>query len=136
MLRPTHAMTERTLFQWLLWAFLALALLTLPALFFITAPYGRHGAGRGFGPKINATLAWVVMESPSAIAVFVCYLLGTRRGDPAAICFLLLWELHYVHRAFVFPFRRQGTAKLMRVEGQKADVEGVDQFLSRGDSSQ
>ncbi|UQA60789.1 DUF1295 domain-containing protein [Polyangium aurulentum] len=107
-------MDELSVYRILIWAFLGLALVTLPALFFVTAPYGRHES-KWQGPTVNSTVGWVVMESPSAIVFFLCWLLSERRTDPASLAFLFLWELHYVHRAFIFPFRRRGGDKPMPI---------------------
>lgn len=107
------AMDEATIHRAVLWVFLAVALVTFPALFLVTAPYGRHGKGT-WGPTISSRTGWLLMESPSAIVFFALFLLGDRR-DPASIAFLLLWELHYFHRAFVFPFRMRGAEKPMPV---------------------
>jgi steroid 5-alpha-reductase/3-oxo-5-alpha-steroid 4-dehydrogenase 1 len=100
-------MTESEVHRGLCWLLLALAAITLPALFFIVAPYGRH-ASRSRLPTIHATLGWVVMESPSALVPLACFLIGNHRDDPARLALLVLWELHYVYRAYVFPFRRRG----------------------------
>jgi 3-oxo-5-alpha-steroid 4-dehydrogenase 1 len=107
-------MGEEAVYPWILRGFVALAILTFPVLFFVTAPYGRH-AGASRMPTIDATLGWILMESPSALGFFACFLLGEHKSDPARIALLLLWELHYVHRAFVFPFRRRGGARTMPV---------------------
>ncbi len=107
-------MSEEALYRWVLWIFLAVAAVTFPALFFITAPYGRH-AGESRLPTIDATLGWVVMESPSCLVPLWLWITGAHRGDPARIALLLLWELHYVHRAYIFPFRRRGGERRMPV---------------------
>lgn len=106
--------TEADLYPLVLYGFLAVAALTFPLLFFISAPYGRH-ARDGWGPKINATLAWVLMEAPSPIVFGLCWLVGepTRRWSIAGLAFLVLWETHYLNRTFVFPFRRRGGQKDM-----------------------
>lgn len=105
-------MSEITFFHGLLGVFFALGALVFPALFFIAAPYGRHRR-RGWGPTIDDTLGWVLMEAPSALMVAACFALGDRKTSPVAIVFLLLWEAHYVHRAFIFPFRRAGAPRRM-----------------------
>jgi hypothetical protein len=107
-------MDERSVYALLLRAFVALALVTFPILFFVTAPYGRHAAKSRL-PAIDGTLGWVLMEAPSALVFFACFLAGDHRTDPARLALLVLWELHYVHRAFVFPFRRRGGQKKMPI---------------------
>src|SRR5579871_212966 len=69
------------------------------------APYGRHG--RAFGPTVNATFGWVAMELPAVVTIALLFALD-RRADAVSIALLGLWELHYLQRTFVFPFRRRG----------------------------
>ena len=47
-------------------------------------------------------------KSPAVIVFTACFLTSDRRQDPVAIAFLLLWLLHYVYRAFIYPFRLRG----------------------------
>jgi 3-oxo-5-alpha-steroid 4-dehydrogenase 1 len=105
-------MTEPAFHRALLAVSLAIAAVAFPVLFFLTAPYGRHGR-EGWGPKIGERIGWVLMEAPSPILMAVFFAIGDRRASPAAIAFLALWEIHYVNRTFVFPFRRPGAPKLM-----------------------
>jgi protein-S-isoprenylcysteine O-methyltransferase Ste14 len=83
-------------------------------LFYITAPYGRF-ARRGWGPTLPNNWGWVIMEAPSALVFFACYLLGTHGGSTTALVFLLMWEAHYVHRAFVYPLRLRDRGKRMPI---------------------
>lgn len=83
-----------------------------PVLWFVTAPYGRH-AKSSWGPTIDNRLGWLIMESPSSLVFLLCWFLGNRPTDPASLLFLGLWELHYVHRAFIFPFRLDNNKKRM-----------------------
>ena len=101
--------TEVGRFELLVLGFVAVAVLTFPLLFFVSAPYGRHARG-GWGPRIDATVGWLVMEAPAPIVFALCYFLGdpAHTRTPAAVAFLLIWQAHYLHRAFVFPFRRRG----------------------------
>lgn len=105
-------MTEATIYDIILYAWVGVAVLAFASLFFITAPYGRH-ARTGFGPKIDSTLGWILMEAPSPVLMAVFFATGDRLGSPTAWVFLLIWELHYVNRAFVFPFRRRGKSRPM-----------------------
>jgi len=105
-------MLESTFFNALLWGFLAIAVITFPLLWFVTAPYGRH-VKPSSGPTVDNRLGWFIMETPSVIVFFLCWLLGNRPTDPASLLFLGLWQLHYVHRAFIYPFRLGKTNKRM-----------------------
>jgi protein-S-isoprenylcysteine O-methyltransferase Ste14 len=105
-------MSEINFYRILLGVFFGLGALVFPALFFIAAPYGRHRR-RGWGPTIDDTLGWVLMEAPSALTFAACFALGERRTSPVALAFLVLWEAHYIHRAFIFPFRRAGAPRRM-----------------------
>jgi 3-oxo-5-alpha-steroid 4-dehydrogenase 1 len=82
------------------------------ALLFISAPYGRH-ARHGFGPMIPNHFAWFIMETPSAILFAVLFALGTAPKTPPILLFFGVWELHYVHRAFIYPWTiRDGHKKM------------------------
>jgi protein-S-isoprenylcysteine O-methyltransferase Ste14 len=98
---------ERELYTRLLIAWGSVGAASFIALQFLTAPYGRHSRP-GWGPTIHRTAGWVVMESPAVVVFLGCYLMSDRRTDPVAVSFLLLWLLHYVNRALVYPFRLCG----------------------------
>jgi protein-S-isoprenylcysteine O-methyltransferase Ste14 len=88
-----------------------LAVLTFVGLQFVTAPYGRHGRG-GWGPTVPARLGWLVMEAPAPIVFAVVYLAGPNRAAAVPLVLLALWELHYVQRAFVYPFLMRSGARM------------------------
>jgi 3-oxo-5-alpha-steroid 4-dehydrogenase 1 len=98
----------------LVYAMFGLAAVTLAALSFVTAPYGRY-TRRGWGPTIPSRTGWMVMESPAVIAFAAFYLLGKHRADSAPLALLALWEVHYVHRAFFFP-------RAMRADGKRMPI--------------
>ena len=102
-------MSEATFYRWLVLAALLMAVVVFTSLFFVAAPYGRH-ARAGWGPSLSDRLGWIVMESVAPAAFFICYLSGPGRDSVTAIVFLAMWELHYVHRAFVFPFSLRNDA--------------------------
>ena len=92
------------LFHWiLLAASLVIALAVFIALFFISAPYGRY-TRRGWGPQIPTWLGWLLMESVSALLMLVIFLVGDAPRTITQVVFLLMWEAHYIHRAFIYPF--------------------------------
>lgn len=91
-------------------AWMAIAIATFAALFFVRAPYGRH-IRKGFGPVMPNRLGWLIMEAPASLLMLGYFLLGPNRTDPVMIVFLILWQLHYVHRAFIYPFRIRTSKK-------------------------
>lgn len=105
-------MSEPEFFRVLLVGWLGLAVVTFVALFFVRAPYGRYTRG-GWGPAIDRRLGWILMESPSAVLFALFYLLGDNRTGLVPLVFLFMWEVHYLHRSFVFPFRMRGKRKQM-----------------------
>ncbi|HJX55059.1 MAG TPA: 3-oxo-5-alpha-steroid 4-dehydrogenase, partial [Polyangia bacterium] len=67
-------MSEARLYGWLLGAWVVVALAVVPYLLLRPAPYGRHGRP-GWGPVVNARLAWVLMELPSPLLMTVMFCL-------------------------------------------------------------
>lgn len=105
-------MDESTLHAWLTLAVFALGAVTLAALFFVSAPYGRHSRS-GWGPMIPARVGWVVMEMPSALGFLALYFAGGHALELAPLALLALWQMHYLHRCFIFPFRMRADGKQM-----------------------
>lgn len=44
------------------------------------------------------------MEAPASIFFAYFYLTGPNAAYPAPIVLFCLWQLHYVHRAFIYPW--------------------------------
>ena len=83
---------------------LGLGVVTFIALVFIRAPYGRHTRG-GWGPTLPVRWGWVLMELPAVVAFAAFFLLGPNRGELVPLVLLAFWQLHYLNRTFVYPFR-------------------------------
>ncbi len=101
------------MFWWLVWLEIALAAATAVGLLLVTAPYGRH-LRAGWGPTIPSRVGWIAMESPAVIvfaAVFVGGFAGLAAWEATGAAWVLfgLWQLHYLHRTFIFPFRTRST---------------------------
>lgn len=107
-------MTEPELYEWALVAMFVFAVITALALIFITAPYGRH-TRRGWGPEIPSRWGWVLMESPSALLFAWIFFQGEHRAEFVPLVMLGIWQFHYLHRTFVFPFRMRSRGKRMPV---------------------
>lgn len=96
-------MNEQSLFNGLITGWFLLAVAVFIVLFFVAAPYGRHFRG-GWGPAIDSRMGWVIMEAASPVVFAVCFALGSNPDTFTTIIFFGLWEAHYVHRAFIYPF--------------------------------
>ncbi len=107
-------MSERAVYDIVCLSFLGAGAAVFVALFFIAAPYGRHFRG-GWGPKFPASWGWLVMESVSSLGFLGWYLAGepSHTGSAAGIALLILWQAHYAHRAFIYPFTRRGGRREM-----------------------
>ena len=97
-------MTELQFHRDLALAVLALSVPVFAALMWTTAPYGRH-ARAGWGPTLPARVGWIVMECPAALLFAAIYCIGDQAPDAVPVALLLMWEFHYVNRAFVYPLR-------------------------------
>ncbi len=106
-------MTEARLFEILLQSWFALSAVVFLSLLFIAAPYGRHGRA-GWGPKVPGRLGWILMEVPAVLVIASCYLLAARSPGPVEWIFLGMWQVHYLYRALIYPFRlRTGSQRSM-----------------------
>jgi steroid 5-alpha-reductase/3-oxo-5-alpha-steroid 4-dehydrogenase 1 len=104
-------MTELQFHHGLLVGWLLVSVVVFVYLLLFPAPYGRHQRA-GWGPRLPAKLAWLLMEAPAVVTIAVCFLAGDR-FNLLAVVFLLLWEFHYVYRTFVFPMRMRGRGQAM-----------------------
>lgn len=103
-------MSEAQIHAYATWAEIGLGALTFVSLFFVTAPYGRH-ARAGWGPEIGQRAGWILMELPAVALWLGIYALGEHAAELAPLALMLMWQLHYVNRTFVFPFRIRAEGK-------------------------
>ena len=89
----------------------ALAAVTVVTLRFIVAPYGRHGRS-GWGPTVPARVGWIVMEAPAPLLFAAFFATGAHATSLVPLVLLGLWELHYLQRAFVYPFLMRAGARM------------------------
>ncbi len=96
-------MSEQFVFNILLFSWFVLSLVVFVSLFFISAPYGRY-TRKGWGFSVNNRLSWIIMESPAVIVFLFLFIIGSNKLALTAIVFMLMWEVHYIQRAFIYPF--------------------------------
>ena len=107
-------MPDLTLFESLLVCWILVAAVTYTALRYVRAAYGRYAA-ESAAPKMSARTGWILMESVS-IAVFAAFFLSSdRTRQLPAILLLGLWQVHYVHRSWIYPLRAQAPNRTMPV---------------------
>jgi 3-oxo-5-alpha-steroid 4-dehydrogenase 1 len=102
---------ESTIYDGLLIGWFVLAAVVFILLFFVVAPYGRHIRG-GWGYTVGNKLGWVLMEAASPLVFGLCFFLGGSLSA-ATVVFLVMWEAHYLHRAFIYPFSLRGKERHM-----------------------
>jgi len=69
----------------------------------ITAPYGKLLSSKWGTWSIPAKWGWVIMESPSCI-IFTIFLLTAPSLSIGKILLFIIWQFHYFHRTFIYPF--------------------------------
>lgn len=88
-----------------------LALAVFIALYFFEAGYGYL-----FNPKYGFPLpnriGWILMESPVFIAMMLLWGFSDARFDAASLALLILFQTHYLQRAFIFPLLIRGNSKM------------------------
>ena len=105
-------MSEALLFNRLILIWMILGGAIFIGLFFISAPYGRFASSL-WGPPIPARLSWVIMEILSPVLVFYFFITGELTTEPVILIFLLLWEIHYIQRTFIYPaLMRSGSSPM------------------------
>jgi 3-oxo-5-alpha-steroid 4-dehydrogenase 1 len=94
----------------LVWS--VIALVAFFALFFKTAPYGRH-ENEGWGKTISSRLGWIIMETPSVYIMLIIAYIFYESLNFILIVFLAIWLLHYLNRSLIWPLRAKIKNKKM-----------------------
>ena len=98
-------------FNVVLLAMTVMAAVVFVCLFFVDAGYGKFYRPQ-WGPAVDNRVGWMLMEAPVFVAMLLLWWFSDRRTDPVRIVFLLLFELHYFHRSFIFPLLIRGRSKM------------------------
>ena len=88
-----------------------MALVVFVALYFVKAGYGMFRTA-SWGISLPNKVAWVWMEAP---VFFVMAWLWSKSGVGVVwpqFLFLLLFELHYLQRSFIFPLLMKGKSRM------------------------
>lgn len=101
-------------YLWVLGGFVLAGLASFVVLLFIPAFYGRYSK-TGVGPTLPSRWGWLVMEAPAALVFPLVYLSHADDVNIVPNLFIAVWSVHYVYRAFVYPFRIKNPNKPMPV---------------------
>lgn len=88
-----------------------IAVIVFIALYFVNAAYGIMFTSK-WGPSVTNKLGWILMEAPVFVVMTIFWMLSSRQWEPVYLCFFLFFQLHYVQRAFVFPFLMKGNGRM------------------------
>ena len=89
----------------------AIALVVFVALYFVEAGYG-YLFNPKFGRPIPNKVAWVLMECPVFIAMFIMWVLSDVKTEAAPLVLFLIFQTHYFQRSFIFPMLLRGNSKM------------------------
>ena len=87
------------------------AVIVFFALYRVDAGYGKFYQPK-WGPTLDNHLGWFLMEEPVFVAMLLLWWFSPMRQDPVRIVFLLLFECHYFHRAFIFPLKLRSHSRM------------------------
>lgn len=88
-----------------------IAVIVFIALYFVTAGYGVF-YNKKWGPTLPNKLGWILMESPVFVVMILLCVFSERSSNVVCLIFLILFEIHYFQRSFVFPFLIRGKSKM------------------------
>lgn len=84
-----------------------IAVIVFIALYYVTAGYGVF-YNKKWGFAIPNKIGWILMESPVFIAMILLCVFSERSTNIVCLIFLILFEIHYFQRSFIFPFLIRG----------------------------
>lgn len=125
-------MSEPELYHLLLMLLFAISGVVFAVLGLVSAPYGRHGRG-GWGPVVPERVGWVIMEAPASLLFLWVYMIGPRALELVPLLMLALWQVHYVHRSFVYPLMmrsRPGRSMPVTVMTMAMVFNGLNAYLN------
>ncbi len=98
-------------FNIVLWGMGILGLVVFVALYFVDAGYGKM-ISKKWGPTLPNRLGWMLMECPVFFVMLALWWTSPVAWTVPYWVFLLLFEVHYFHRSFVFPLRLKGRSRM------------------------
>ncbi|MGN0231886.1 MAG: DUF1295 domain-containing protein [Muribaculaceae bacterium] len=88
-----------------------IAVVVFVALHYVKAGYGMMYTRR-WGPTISNRIGWIIMEAPVFVAMLAMWWLSGRRTELVPTLMLIIFEIHYFQRSFVFPLLLRGNGRM------------------------
>ncbi len=107
-------MISEQVFNYLLYAWMGMAVVVFFILKKVVVPYGRHTSD-SWGLKINNRVGWVIMEIPVLIVFSWFFFSGNVTKSAPVYVFYFLFAFHYINRIFIFPVKIKSKSKQMPV---------------------
>lgn len=99
------------LFDTILTVMSVLAVVVFLCLLKIEAGYGVAYTKK-WGPTINNRIGWILMEAPVFVAMLCLWMASPRHAEMVPMVIMLLFELHYFQRSFIFPLLIKGKGRM------------------------
>jgi 3-oxo-5-alpha-steroid 4-dehydrogenase 1 len=99
------------IYNWLLISMSVGGLVVFIALYYVDAGYGIL-YNKKWGAPISNKQGWLIMEAAVSISMIILWACSGRTSDVVPLIFLILFQVHYIQRAFIFPFLLVGKSKM------------------------
>jgi len=96
------------------YAWMAVGFFTFVFLLRKTAPFGRHTT-EGWGKMMDNRTGWIIMELVSPIVFNLTFFSQGITTSPLQWFLIACWNVHYINRSLIFPFRIRTKGKQMPI---------------------
>ncbi|HOE05065.1 MAG TPA: DUF1295 domain-containing protein [Bacteroidales bacterium] len=84
------------------------AVIVFVSLLFVEAGYGKF-VSKKWGHGISNKTGWMLMEMPVFISMVLLWWFSEKTFETVPLIIFIMFQIHYFHRSFVFPFRLKGS---------------------------
>ena len=91
---------------------LIMSVVTFVSLFFTTAHYGKFFNEKRSTILISNNIFWFIEEVPNIIVVLYYVFAYKEQLNVIKLCMMSLFFIHYVNRAFIYPFKFDNAKKM------------------------
>ena len=100
-----------TIYEFILFPWLIVAILSFCLLFKTNAPYGKF-SNKGWGKLLNYKIGWFIQEIVSPITFSYFFIIGSADKNIISWVLFSIWVGHYINRSIIFPMRLSNTSSI------------------------